>query len=72
MITKKDKIINKKLFSKHFNFQSLLDMQKSLSKTQSTQVNKKLVRVIESRLIDLEKKFKICLNMRLKIKSQMK
>ena len=26
MITKKDKIINKKLFSKHFNFQSLLHM----------------------------------------------
>ena len=55
MITKKDKIINRDLFRKNFQFQSLSDMQQSLSKTQNTQENKKLVKVIKSGLIDLDK-----------------
>ena len=37
MITKKHDIINKDLFRKYFQFQSLFDMQKSLSKTQNAQ-----------------------------------
>ena len=58
MIIKKGRIINKELFGKHFNFQSLLDMQITLSKTQSTPGNKELVRVIKSGLIDLDKEIK--------------
>ena len=58
MVTKKDKIINKELFGKHFNCQSLVDMQKTLPKTQSTRANKELVRVIKCGLIDLDKKIK--------------
>ena len=59
MITKKDKIINRDLFRKNFQFQSLSDMQQSLSKTQNTQENKKLVKVIKSGLIDLDKEIDI-------------
>ena len=36
MITKKDKTINRDLFKKHFQFQTLFDMEKSMSKTQNT------------------------------------
>ena len=36
IITRKDKTINKDLFTEYFQFQSLSDMQKSLSKTQNT------------------------------------
>ena len=54
-----DKTINKELFREYFQFQSLSDMQKSLSKTQNAQENKKLVQVIKSGLmIDLVKRIK--------------
>ena len=36
IITRKDKTISKDLFTEYFQFQSLSDMQKSLSKTQNT------------------------------------
>ena len=41
MITKKDKIIDKDLFTKYFQFQSLFNMQKILSKASSTKKKKK-------------------------------
>ena len=41
MTTSKDKIINKDLLREYFQFQSLSDMQKGLSKIQNTQENKK-------------------------------
>ena len=37
MITEKDEIINRDLFKKYFQFQSLSDMQNNLSKTQNVQ-----------------------------------
>ena len=37
MITRRDKTINKELFREYFKFQSLPDMQKSLSKIQNTE-----------------------------------
>ena len=40
IITKKDKIIGKDLFIRHFQFQNLSDMQKMLSKAQSTKKKK--------------------------------
>ena len=55
MITEKDNTIKKELFKKHFNFQNLSDMQKSLSKTQGTRANKQIVKLIKSRLIDLNR-----------------
>ena len=58
MITKKDKIIKKDLFTEYFQFQSLSAMQKSLSKTQNTQKNKELKKVIISGLLDLDKRIK--------------
>ena len=58
MITKKDKAIKKELFKRYFTFQSLIDMQKTLSKTQNKQANRKLVRMIESGLIDLGREIK--------------
>ena len=58
LITKYDMIINKELFRKYFYFQSLSDMQEILSKTQNTQENKKLVQVIISGLVDLNKEVK--------------
>ena len=68
MITKNDKIINKELFRKYFQFQSLSDMQKSLSKTQNTQKNTKLVQVIISGLDDLNEKIKKMSEQEIKIK----
>ena len=68
MITKNDKIINKELFRKYFQFQSLSDMQKSLSKTQNTQKNTKLVQVIISGLDDLNEKIKKMSEEEIKIK----
>ena len=58
MITKKDKTINKNLFTKYFQFQSLFAMQESLSKTQNTQKNEELGKVFKSGLIDLDKEIK--------------
>ena len=58
IITKYDMIINKELFRKHFYFQSLSDMQEILSKTQNTQENKRLVQVIKTGLVDLNKEVK--------------
>ena len=58
MITEKDNTINKELFKKHFNFQSLSTMQKSLSKTLGTQASKQTVKIIKSGLIDLNKETK--------------
>ena len=58
MITEKDNTINKELFKKHFNFQSLSTMQKSLSKTLGTQASKQIVKIIKSGLIDLNKETK--------------
>ena len=58
MITKKDKTINKNLFTKYFQFQSLFAMQESLSKTQNTQKNEELEKVFKSGLIDLDKEIK--------------
>ena len=58
MITEKDNTINKELFKKHFNFQSLSTMQKSLSKTLGTQASKQIVKEIKSGLIDLNKETK--------------
>ena len=58
MITEKDEIIKKDLLKKNFQFQSLPDMQKKLSKTQNAQENENLVQVIKSRIIDLNNKTK--------------
>ena len=58
MITKNEMAMNKELFKKYFQFQNLSDMQESLSKTQNTQENKKLVRVIKSGLVDLNREIK--------------
>ena len=58
MIIKKDKTIKKDLFTEYFQFQSLSAMQKSLSKTQNTQKNKELKKVIISGLLDLDKRIK--------------
>ena len=41
-------------------------MQKKLSKTQNTEENKELIKVIKSGLIDFNKKLKICLKMKKK------
>ena len=58
MITKKDKTINKDFFTKYFQFQSVSAVEKSLSKAHSTQVNNKLVQVIKSGLVDLNRRVK--------------
>ena len=58
MITEKDQIINKDLFRKYFQFQSLSDMQKKLSKTQNAQENEKLVQEIKNKIIDLNNETK--------------
>ena len=55
LIVAKDKSINKDLIEKHFEIQSLVDMQKQLYKTKNTEENKKLVQLVDSRLSDLEK-----------------
>ena len=54
-IAKIDKIINKELLKKYFQFQSLSDMQEQFHETKNAQENKKLVQVIQSGLIDIEK-----------------
>ena len=51
MITEKENSINKELFKRHFDFQSLSAIQKSLSKTQGTQVSKQIVQIVKSGLI---------------------
>ena len=52
LIVEKDKIINKALFKKYLGFQSLIDMQKQLYKTENTET--KLIQLIESDLSDLK------------------
>ena len=54
-IAKIDKTINKELLKKYFQFQSLSDMQEQFHETKNAQENKKLVQVIQSGLIDIEK-----------------
>ena len=56
MFTEKNEIINRNLFKKYFQFQSLSDMQKKLSKTQNPEKNKKLVQEIKDRATDLNNK----------------
>ena len=46
--------INRKLFRKHFNFQGLSDMLKSVYSTNNKRKNNELVNVIKSGLKDLE------------------
>ena len=53
MITEKDETINRDLFKKYFQFQSLSDMQEKLSETQNAQKNKELVQEIKERATDL-------------------
>ena len=48
VIIKKDKTINKDLFTEYFQFQSLSAMHKILPKAQGTQANDKLVQLIKS------------------------
>ena len=63
-------IINKELFKRYFQLQSLSDIQENLSKTQNTQENKKLVQVIKSGLLDLNKEIKNMSEDEIKIEKQ--
>ena len=56
MITGKDEIINRDLFKKYLQFQSLSDMQEELSKTQNAQENKVLLQEINNEIINLKRK----------------
>ena len=58
MIMEKEKIIDKDLFTKYFQFQDLSDMQESLSKAQSNKKDNGIVKVIKSGQIDLNDKIK--------------
>ena len=57
-INKEEKNINNELFKKHFNFQNLSVMLKSLSNINDIEKNNKLVDVIISGLKDLKKEIK--------------
>ena len=70
IISRYDMIINKELFKRYFQLQSLSDIQENLSKTQNTQENKKLVQVIKSGLLDLNKEIKNMSEDEIKIEKQ--
>ena len=53
MITKKEKTINKDLFTEYFQFQNL---KKVFLKHRIPKINKELEKVIKSGLVDLDKK----------------
>ena len=58
-INKEETDINRELLKKHFNFQRLSSMAKSLYKTNDRKKNNELVSVINSGLKDLKKEIKV-------------
>ena len=59
-ITEKDEVIDKELLKNYFyQFESLSDMYKELSKTRNAQKNKELAQEIKDKAADLSNKTKI-------------